>query len=151
MSTKQKELIVDAATVVEKVVIPERAAKADVRSLYEVLARVPDRRKPCGKRCSSALVLTLLLLAKMSGESKLSGVAQWARLRIDWVQAHLLLERARLPSAYRQGQPVHLARRYRLLVQRATSTLAPRAHAKQVNQDHGRLTIRSLRTSCLVE
>lgn len=103
-----------------------------------------------GSVCSSALVLTLLLLAKMSGESR-SGVAQWAWLRIDWVQAHLLLERARLPSAYRQGQPVHLARRYRLLVQRATSTLAPRAHAKQVNQDHGRLTIRSLRTSCLVE
>ncbi|MBE2240364.1 MAG: hypothetical protein IAE81_21435 [Caldilineaceae bacterium] len=50
----------DATTVVEKVVIPEGAAKADVRSLYEVLASVPDRRKPRGKRCSSALVLTLL-------------------------------------------------------------------------------------------
>jgi hypothetical protein len=33
----------------------------------------------------------------MSGEDKLSGVAQWARLRIDWVQAPLPLERARLP------------------------------------------------------
>ena len=87
----------DATTVVDRVVIPAGATKADAQSLYEVLAGVPDGRKRRGKRYPAALVLTLLLLAKMSGEGKLSGVAQWARLRIDWVQAHLPLERAKLP------------------------------------------------------
>ena len=87
----------DATTVVDRIVLPEGATKADAESLYEVLAGVPDRRKRRGKRYSAALVLTLLLLAKMSGEDKLSGVAQWARLRIDWVQAHLPLKCARLP------------------------------------------------------
>lgn len=79
--------------------IPEAAIKADAQSLYEVLAGVPDGRKPRGKRYSVALVLTLLLLAKMSGESKLSGVSQWARLRIDWVRVHLSIKRDKLPCA----------------------------------------------------
>jgi hypothetical protein len=82
----------DATTVVDRVVILAGATKADVQSLYEVLASVPDGRKRRRKRYLAALVLTLLLLAKMSGEGKLSGVAQWARLRIDWVQVHLPLE-----------------------------------------------------------
>jgi hypothetical protein len=73
-------------------VIPEGATKADAQTLHEVLAGVSDKRKPRGKRYSAALVLTLLLLAKMSGECGLSGVEQWVRLRINWVQAHLPLE-----------------------------------------------------------
>ena len=42
-------------------------------------------------------MLTLLLLGKMSGESGMSGIAQWARLRIEWVCEHLPLARASLP------------------------------------------------------
>ena len=40
----------DATTVVDRVVIPAGATKADVQSLYEVLASVPDGRKRCEKR-----------------------------------------------------------------------------------------------------
>ncbi len=87
----------DITTDIERVVLPEGARKADAQTLYEVLAGVTDKRKPRGKRYSAALVLTLLLLAKMSGECGLSGVAQWARLRLEWVQAHLPLARASLP------------------------------------------------------
>ena len=70
----------DATTVIDRVVIPAGASTADARSLYAVLAGVPDRRKRRGKRYPAALVLTLLLLAKMSGEGKLSGVAELALL-----------------------------------------------------------------------
>ena len=38
----------DATTVVDRVVIPAGATKADVQSLYEVLASVPDGRKRLG-------------------------------------------------------------------------------------------------------
>jgi predicted transposase YbfD/YdcC len=81
----------------EQIVIPVGAQAADVQTLYAVLAQVQDKRKARGKRYEAALVLTLLLLAKMSGESRLSGIAQWARLRLEWVQAHLPLPRASLP------------------------------------------------------
>lgn len=81
----------------EQIVIPERAQEADVQTLYAVLAQVKDRRKARGKRYEAALVLTLLLLGKMSGESRLSGIAQWARLRMEWVRTHLPLPRASLP------------------------------------------------------
>ena len=87
----------DATTDVDRIVIPEGANRADPRTLYEVLAGVPDKRKRRGKRYTVALVLTLLLLAKMSGERGLSGIAQWARLRIDWVRVYLPLERDSLP------------------------------------------------------
>ena len=87
----------NAITDVGGIVIPEGAKKADAQTLYEVLTGVPDKRKRRGKRYTAALVLTLLLLAKMSGESGLSGIAHWVRLRIEWVQTHLPLERKSLP------------------------------------------------------
>lgn len=84
-------------TDLKQIEIPEGAKEATPQTIYEVMASVPDRRKARGKRYSAALVLTLLLLAKMSGEYGLSGIAQWARLRMEWVQANLPLERNSLP------------------------------------------------------
>jgi predicted transposase YbfD/YdcC len=81
----------------EQIVIPADAKEADAQTLYEVLKQVTDRRKRRGKRYEAALVLTLLLLGKMSGERGMSGIAQWARLRIEWVSEHLSLPRKRLP------------------------------------------------------
>jgi predicted transposase YbfD/YdcC len=81
----------------EQIVIPASAQEADAQTLYEVLRQVTDRRKPRGKRYEAALVLTLLLLGKMSGECGMSGIAQWARLRLEWVCEHLPLARASLP------------------------------------------------------
>jgi predicted transposase YbfD/YdcC len=81
----------------EQIVIPERAQGVDAQTLYAVLDQVKDKRKARGKRYETALVLTLLLLAKMSGQSRMSGIAQWARLRIEWVKAHLPLTRESLP------------------------------------------------------
>lgn len=87
----------ECSIALDQIVIPAGAKEADAQSLYDVLAQVTDRRKPRGKRYEAALVLTLLLLAKMSGESGVSGIAQWARLRIEWVRLHLPLSRKSLP------------------------------------------------------
>lgn len=68
-------------------------------SLYERLQRVPDRRKQRGKRYEAAVVLTLLVLAKLSGEQKMSGIAEWARLRGNWLSQVLSLRGGKLPCA----------------------------------------------------
>jgi hypothetical protein len=54
----------DATTVVDRIVLPEGATKADAQSLYEVLAGVPDRGKRRGKRYSAAPVLTLSIVGQ---------------------------------------------------------------------------------------
>ena len=68
-------------------------------SLYERLQKVPDRRKERGKRYEAAVVLTLLVLAKLAGETKMSGIAQWARLRGSWLSQVLALRSEKLPCA----------------------------------------------------
>jgi DDE_Tnp_1-associated len=45
-----------------------------------------------------ALLLTLILLAKLAGETALSGAAHWVRLRGGWLNEHLHLERTRGPA-----------------------------------------------------
>lgn len=87
----------ECSTVLEQIVIPTEVNGTDAKSLYAVLSQVTDRRKARGKRYDAALVLTLLLLGKMSGQSKLSGIALWARLRIEWVRTQLPLTRDSLP------------------------------------------------------
>ena len=87
----------ECSTILEQIVIPESAQDADAQTLYQVLSQVGDRRKPRGKRYEAALVLTLVLLAKMSGQKGMSGIAQWARLRIEWVRSQLSLARESLP------------------------------------------------------
>src|SRR5262245_8435281 len=87
----------ECSTILEQIVIPEHAQAADAQTLYQVLSQVRDRRKRRGKRYEAGLVLTLLLLAKMSGQKGMSGIAQWARLRIEWVRTQLSLARASLP------------------------------------------------------
>jgi predicted transposase YbfD/YdcC len=73
--------------------------EAKIRSLYERLQRVPDRRKQRGKRYEAAVVLTLLVLAKLAGETKMSGIAQWARLRAEWLSRVLSLHAGQAPCA----------------------------------------------------
>jgi hypothetical protein len=63
----------------------------------QVLSQVTDRRKAKGKRDEAGVVLTILLLTKMSGEGGMSGMVQWARLRKAWLQSHLPLGRESLP------------------------------------------------------
>ena len=53
----------------------------DWGSLYDFLTRLEDRRDPRGVRYPLAWVLTLALLAKLAGEDRLTGIAEWVQHR----------------------------------------------------------------------
>lgn len=72
-------------------------AHEHVQSLHELLQQVPDYRAKRGRRYEAATVLIILLLAKLAGESTLSGIAHWARLREAWLKE--VFGRRRLPCA----------------------------------------------------
>lgn len=76
----------------------------DVGSLYARLSQLRDKRKAKGKRYSLGLVLLLLLLAKLAGEDKPSGIAEWAQHRCQKLAAMLQLERVTMPchNTYRR-------------------------------------------------
>jgi len=58
--------------------VPEAGA---VTSLYEALRKLPDPRRRPGKRYELALILCLLVLAKLAGQTSLSGATEWIRHR----------------------------------------------------------------------
>ena len=68
----------------------------DLRSLWRRLEALGDRRHEGGKRYALPLVLLLVVLAKLSGEDRPSGIADWVKHRqhqlaralgLDWVRA----------------------------------------------------------------
>lgn len=61
----------------------------DVGGLWQQLARVADRRRPRGKRYALPLLLLLMVLAKLCGEDRPSGIADWVRHRRVVLQALL--------------------------------------------------------------
>lgn len=58
-----------------------------------------DGRRKQGKRYPLALVLTYILLAKAAGETTLLAIAEWIRLRGNWLQEVLPGVRASFPCA----------------------------------------------------
>lgn len=89
----------ECSTFVEKMQVPKAGELVEARSVYQALLRVTDRRKQRGQRYAAAVVLTLMLLAKLAGEKTVSGIAQWVRLRGTWVREQLPCKDARLPCA----------------------------------------------------
>ena len=71
-----------------------------VQSLYELLRQVPDYRQKRGRRYEAATVLVIVLLAKLAGESTVSGIAHWAHLRETWLKAVLGLRRLPCTNTY---------------------------------------------------
>lgn len=71
-----------------------------VQSLYALLQQVPDYRARRGRRYEAATVLVIVLLAKLAGESTLSGIAYWARLRATWLKEVLSLKRLPCANTY---------------------------------------------------
>jgi DDE_Tnp_1-associated len=53
----------------------------DPTSLYHAFAQVQDGRKRRGKRYPVALILTLSMLGKRAGETTISGIVDWVKLR----------------------------------------------------------------------
>ncbi len=61
----------------------------DPASLYRAFEQVKDQRKKRGKRYPLALVLTLMCLAKLAGETTISGIVEWVNLRGNWIRLQL--------------------------------------------------------------
>src|SRR5579885_2581447 len=66
-------------------------------SLYEALQGLPDPRRGAGKRYPLPVLICLLLLAKMSGETTLKGATEWVRLRTEPLAASFGLKRKAMP------------------------------------------------------
>ena len=76
----------------------------DLGSLYNHFQTLTDSRKPRGVRYSLALILMLMVLAKLCGESHPSGIAEWVRHRAEKLAELLELKRKSMPhhSTYRR-------------------------------------------------
>lgn len=59
------------------------------QSLYRAFEQVADGRKAKGKRYPLPLLLTLLLLGKLAGETKVIGIIDWLRERQSTIRAQL--------------------------------------------------------------
>jgi predicted transposase YbfD/YdcC len=70
----------------------------DVGSVYEGLCKLTDSRKPQGKLYRLETVLMIVVLAKLCGEDKPLGIAEWANHRQAELVKLLCLSRARMPS-----------------------------------------------------
>ena len=69
----------------------------DWGSLYHFLTRLEDPRDPRGVRYPLARVLTLALLAKLAGEDRLTGIAEWVQHRKEARARAMGLSRPQAP------------------------------------------------------
>lgn len=82
-----------------RLVLPENGFAFELGSLYDRLEQLTDGRAARGKRYPLAVLLLLIILAKLSGEDRPNGIAEWARHRQSELSKLLPLTRATLPCA----------------------------------------------------
>jgi predicted transposase YbfD/YdcC len=78
--------------------------------LYQRFGGLKDKRKAKGKRYTLATILLAMFLAKLCGEDKPSGIAEWVSLRGAWIAQVLGLKRKSMPShhTYRRTLADHV-------------------------------------------
>src|SRR5256885_7950338 len=91
--------LMDYITLAPEIELPSSLEEVDAHSVYAAFEKIPDGRCKRGIRYPVALILTLIVLAKLTGEPKLSGVSQWARLRGKWLNEVLPLQQTNWPAA----------------------------------------------------
>lgn len=69
----------------------------DIGSLYDYLSRLPDSRNPRGIRYQLVHILVLVLLAKLSGEDRLTGISEWVSHRKEALARALGLSHPQAP------------------------------------------------------
>jgi len=69
----------------------------DVGSLYAQAQTLIDRRKARGRRYPLALIVTVAVLAKLAGYSRVEDVADWAKLRAQELHLLFATKRAHMP------------------------------------------------------
>ncbi len=89
----------DYITLSPEMDLPKSLDEIDPNSIYAAFQQVTDGRHKRGIRYPLAVILTLIVLAKLAGEPKLSGVSRWVRLRGTWLNEHLHLQRTSWPAA----------------------------------------------------
>src|SRR5436190_18834016 len=73
--------------------------EVDAFSVYRAFEQIQDGRHKRGVRYSSALILTLIVLAKLAGMTTLAGIAEWVRLRAAWLNQVLSNPHESFPCA----------------------------------------------------
>lgn len=81
-----------------------RSGVLEGSNVWSQLTELTDRRHRRGRRYALPLVLLFVLLAKLSGEDRVSGIADWVRHRRQQLAAALGIELARAPhhNTYRR-------------------------------------------------
>jgi len=69
-----------------------------ISSLYAIFLKLKDKRKQKGKRYPLPMLLVLMVLAKLGGEDKPSGIAEWIEHRKAQLIEMGVLPRERAPS-----------------------------------------------------
>jgi predicted transposase YbfD/YdcC len=69
----------------------------DALSVYHAFEHIIDGRHKRGVRYSVALVLTLIVLGKVTGMTTLTAIAEWVRWRADWLRQVLPGAREQFP------------------------------------------------------
>jgi predicted transposase YbfD/YdcC len=108
---------------VEHIQVP---VEIDAMSVYRALEQVQDGRHKRGVRYSVALILTLILLAKLAGMTTPGAIAQWVRLRANWLRQVLPITRPSFPCAATYGNVLQAvdAEQLNQVVMQALSRLA---------------------------
>ena len=65
------------------------ALSSDPASLYRAFEQVTDGRGKKGKRYPLPLLLTVLLLGKLAGETSVNGIVDWINERQGWLRCQL--------------------------------------------------------------
>jgi predicted transposase YbfD/YdcC len=89
----------NSSTFLSGLAIPNEPLTIEPVSLCATLAQVTDRRGKKGRLYRASIVLTLVVLAKLAGQTDPTNIARWVRLRQDWLCQALNLKRGRLPCA----------------------------------------------------
>src|ERR1700760_2042373 len=89
----------DSTTFAKRSNVEEREEEKEklVWSLYQTLQALPDPRREQGKRYEQALLICLLVLAKLAGQLTLSAATQWIRHRGESIAKGFGLKRKTMP------------------------------------------------------
>jgi len=70
----------------------------DLGSVYERLSRITDKRKARGKIYRLETILMIIVLAKLSGEDKPTGIAEWGKHHGEEIVKLMQLKKSQMPS-----------------------------------------------------
>lgn len=89
----------DYSTFVESLATDQDGVIVDIGSVYSRLTELPDQRARRGRRYELAVLLLAVLLAKLAGQDKPDGIAEWVQLRAAFFGEVFQLKRPLTPHA----------------------------------------------------